>query len=161
VPLPPYLDPHKADHRILCVAIGLGGTLVTKDAALRIKGSQLGVAVEDYRGDTARVEEHTTGILELDVDPHVLDLTAPRRQGPARRDDSPTSAATGCGPTPAWCCAPAGRAPGSAGSSTSTTTGRDVHRVRATGRCSGWRPATSARPSRSTCCSTRTCRACR
>ena len=36
-------------------------------------GSQLGVAVEDYRGDTARVAEHDTGILELDVDPDVLD----------------------------------------------------------------------------------------
>jgi PhoH-like ATPase len=73
VPLPPYLEREKADHRILCVAIGLGATLVTKDAALRIKGSQLGVAVEDYRGDTARVEEHTTGVLELDVEPRVLD----------------------------------------------------------------------------------------
>jgi PhoH-like ATPase len=73
VPLPPYLDPHKADHRILSVALGLQGTLVTKDAALRIKGSQLGVEVEDYRGDTAPVEERTTGIVELDVDPVVLD----------------------------------------------------------------------------------------
>jgi PhoH-like ATPase len=73
VPLPSYLDPHQADHRILCVALGLRGTLVTKDAALRIKGSQLGVEVEDYRGDTAPVEERTTGIVELDVDPGVLD----------------------------------------------------------------------------------------
>jgi PhoH-like ATPase len=73
VELPPYLDRTKADHRILSVALGLRGTLVTKDAALRIKGSQLGVAVEDYRGDTARVEEQTTGIVELDVEPHVLD----------------------------------------------------------------------------------------
>jgi PhoH-like ATPase len=73
VPLPPYLDPHKPDHRILAVAIGLQGTLVTKDAALRIKGSQLGVSVEDYRGDTARTEEHTTGIVELDVEPDALD----------------------------------------------------------------------------------------
>jgi PhoH-like ATPase len=73
VELPPYLDRTQADHRILSVALGLQGTLVTKDAALRIKGSQLGVAVEDYRGDTARVEEHTTGIVELDVEPHVLD----------------------------------------------------------------------------------------
>jgi PhoH-like ATPase len=73
VELPPYLDRSMADHRILCVALGLRGTLVTKDAALRIKGSQLGVEVEDYRGDTARVEEHTTGILELDTDPQALD----------------------------------------------------------------------------------------
>jgi hypothetical protein len=73
VPLPAYLDPTKADHRILAVAIGLRATLVTKDAGLRIKGSQLGVAVEDYRGDTVPVEEYTTGILEVDVDPSVLD----------------------------------------------------------------------------------------
>jgi PhoH-like ATPase len=73
VPLPPYLEPTKPDHRILAVAIGLGGTLVTKDAALRIKGSQLGVPVEDYLADTARVEEHTTGIVELEVDHTVLD----------------------------------------------------------------------------------------
>ena len=71
--LPVYLDRTKADHRILCVAMAIGATLVTKDAALRIKGSQLGVAVEDYRGDTARVDEHSTGILELEVDPRVLD----------------------------------------------------------------------------------------
>ena len=73
VPLPPYLDPHKADHRILAVAIGLRGTLVTKDAALRIKGSQLGVATEDYRGDTHPVSEHYEGVRELDVEPHVVD----------------------------------------------------------------------------------------
>jgi PhoH-like ATPase len=73
VPLPPYLDRSKADHRILCVAIGLQATLVTKDAALRIKGSQLGVTVEDYRADTAQVDEHSTGILELEVDPGALD----------------------------------------------------------------------------------------
>ena len=73
VPLPPYLDPHKPDHRILATAIGLKGTLVTKDAALRIKGSQLGVAVEDYRADTAQVDEYYTGVTELDVEPHVID----------------------------------------------------------------------------------------
>ncbi len=66
--LPVYLDPHKPDHRILAVALALGGTLVTKDAALRIKGSQLGVAVEDYRADTVEVDEHYAGIAELDVD---------------------------------------------------------------------------------------------
>jgi PhoH-like ATPase len=84
VELPPYLDRGKADHRILCVAIGLGGTLVTKDAGLRIKGSQLGVSVDDYRGDTARTEEHHTGIVELDVEPHVLDLL--HRDGKAQLD---------------------------------------------------------------------------
>jgi PhoH-like ATPase len=73
VELPPYLDPLKPDHRILACAIGIRGTLVTKDTALRIKGAQLGVAVEDYRGDTAQVEDHYTGIAELDVEPHLLD----------------------------------------------------------------------------------------
>ena len=82
VDLPPYLDPQKADHRILAVSIGLAGTLVTKDAALRIKGSQLGVRVEDYRGDTARHEEHATGVRELEVDPELLD--ALHRDGKAR-----------------------------------------------------------------------------
>ena len=72
VELPPYLDSKKPDHRILATAIGLRGTLVTKDAALRIKGNQLGIDVEDYRGDTAPVEEHYTGITELDVEPKVL-----------------------------------------------------------------------------------------
>jgi len=71
--LPPYLDPLKPDHRILAVALALGGTLVTKDAALRIKAGQLGAAVEDYRADTVEVDEHTTGVTELDVDAEVLD----------------------------------------------------------------------------------------
>jgi PhoH-like ATPase len=84
VPLPPYLDRGKADHRILCVAIGLDATLVTKDAGLRIKGSQLGVAVDDYRGDTARTEEDDPGIVELDVEPLVLDLL--HRDGKAQLD---------------------------------------------------------------------------
>ena len=71
--LPAYLDPHKPDHRILAVALALGGTLVTKDGALRIKGSQLGVAVEDYRADTVQVDEHYTGIAEHEVEPRLLD----------------------------------------------------------------------------------------
>jgi len=83
-PLPAYLDRTKADHRILSTAIGIGATLVTKDAALRIKGSQLGLHVEDYRGDTARVEEHSTGIVELEVDTAVLD--ALHRDGKAQLD---------------------------------------------------------------------------
>jgi PhoH-like ATPase len=73
VALPPYLDPHKPDHRILACAIGLRGILITKDAALRIKGSQLGIDVEDYRADTAPVDTHYTGISEVDVEHHVLD----------------------------------------------------------------------------------------
>lgn len=73
VELPGYLAREKPDHRILAVALGLGATLVTKDAALRIKGSQLGVAVDDYRGDTARVEEHHSGVVELRVPSDIVD----------------------------------------------------------------------------------------
>ncbi len=73
-PLPPYLDPHKPDHRILGVAKGLGGTLVTKDAALRIKASQLDVDAQDYRGDTARDAEHWDGVRNVDVDGTTIDL---------------------------------------------------------------------------------------
>jgi PhoH-like ATPase len=71
--LPPYLDPAKPDHRILSVAVALGGTLVTKDSALRIKGSQLGVEVEDYLGDTVQVDERYTGIAEIAVEGTTLD----------------------------------------------------------------------------------------
>src|SRR5688572_5064846 len=71
--LPPYLDPLKPDHRILAVALGIGGILVSKDGALRIKGSQLGVPVEDYRADTVQVDEHYTGLGEVDVDRTELD----------------------------------------------------------------------------------------
>lgn len=72
--LPRYLDPDKPDHRILAVALALGGTLVSKDTALRIKASQLQVEVEDYRADTAQVEAHYTGMAELDVARTVIDL---------------------------------------------------------------------------------------
>jgi PhoH-like ATPase len=72
--LPRYLDPDKPDHRILAVALAIRGILVTKDGALRIKGSQLGVDVEDYRADTVQVDEHHTGIAELEVDAGLLHL---------------------------------------------------------------------------------------
>ncbi len=71
--LPAYLDPSKPDHRILAVALGIGGTLVSKDTALRIKGGQLGVPVEDYRADTVEVDERYTGIAEVEVDRVTLD----------------------------------------------------------------------------------------
>ena len=71
--LPAYLDPLKPDHRILAVALGIGGILVTKDGALRIKGSQLGVEVEDYRADTVQVDEHYTGIGDVEIDRPDLD----------------------------------------------------------------------------------------
>jgi PhoH-like ATPase len=87
--LPRYLDADKPDHRILAVALAIGGTLVTKDTALRIKGSQLGVAVEDYRADTAQVDEHYTGIAEIDVEQHVLDVL--HRDGKAPIDATTAS----------------------------------------------------------------------
>ncbi len=70
--LPSALDPNTADHRILATCLNLvdAGTrtvLVTRDAALRIKGAQLGVPVEDYRGDTVQVDESYSGVAALDV----------------------------------------------------------------------------------------------
>jgi PhoH-like ATPase len=76
--LPTVLDPNTADHRILATCLNLvdDGTrtvLVTKDAALRIKGAQLGVAVEDYRGDTVPVDESYSGVANIDVPGEVVD----------------------------------------------------------------------------------------
>jgi PhoH-like ATPase len=73
VALPPYLDPTTPDHRILAVALAIEGTLVTKDGALRIKGSQLGVSVEDYRADTYEVDQAYTGYREMEVDAATLE----------------------------------------------------------------------------------------
>jgi PhoH-like ATPase len=47
--------------------------LVTKDSALRIKGAQLGLEVQDYRADTVPVDELYTGAIEVAVDSHVVD----------------------------------------------------------------------------------------
>ena len=44
---------------------------MTKDASLRIKGAQLEVEVEDYRGDTVQVDESYSGVLEVEVDADV------------------------------------------------------------------------------------------
>jgi PhoH-like ATPase len=52
---------------------GRESVLVTKDAALRIKGAQLGVSVEDYRGDTVQVDESYSGVVEVEVDQDVID----------------------------------------------------------------------------------------
>ena len=82
--LPAYLDPLKPDHRILAVALGIGGILVTKDGALRIKGSQLGVEVEDYRADTVQVDEHYTGIGDVEIERGDLDTL--HRDGKVRLD---------------------------------------------------------------------------
>jgi PhoH-like ATPase len=76
--LPRVLDPTTSDHRILATCLNLaeeGGdpVLVTKDAALRIKGAQLGVEVQDYRADTVQVDELATGVVEVAVDGHTID----------------------------------------------------------------------------------------
>ncbi|NOX23880.1 MAG: hypothetical protein GXP36_12445 [Actinobacteria bacterium] len=46
---------------------------MTRDAAVRIKGAQLGIAVEDYRADAVLVDEAYTGVSELDVESSVID----------------------------------------------------------------------------------------
>ncbi|HVR31901.1 MAG TPA: PIN domain-containing protein, partial [Acidimicrobiia bacterium] len=76
--LPIVLDPTTPDHRILATCLNLAETepetvLVTKDAALRIKGAQLGVEVEDYRGDTVPVDELARGIHELATSGEMID----------------------------------------------------------------------------------------
>jgi PhoH-like ATPase len=76
--LPAVLDPATPDHRLLACCLNLADegdapVLVTKDAALRIKGAQLGLEVQDYRGDTAPVEESHSGVTELAVAPDLID----------------------------------------------------------------------------------------
>ncbi len=75
--MPEVLDPTTPDHRILSTCLNIddaaSAVLVTKDAALRIKGAQLGVAVEDYRGDTVEVDESYSGVHEVEVDSDVID----------------------------------------------------------------------------------------
>jgi PhoH-like ATPase len=73
--LPVVLDPQTPDHRILATCLNLGAdtVLVTKDASLRIKGAQLGVAVQDYRADTVPIEQLRAGIVEHQTDPATID----------------------------------------------------------------------------------------
>lgn len=76
--LPEVLDPSTPDHRILAACLNLRDTghrsvLVTKDAALRIKGAQLDVDVEDYRGDIVQVDESYSGVAEIEVDADVIE----------------------------------------------------------------------------------------
>jgi PhoH-like ATPase len=76
--LPEVLDPATADHRILSTCLNLVDghedvVLVTKDAALRIKGAQLQVAVQDYRADTVQVDESYSGVAEVEADADTID----------------------------------------------------------------------------------------
>jgi len=71
--LPEVLEPARPDHRILSTCLNLDSegddsVLVTKDTALRIKGAQLGVGVQDYRADTVPVDELYQGWSELEVE---------------------------------------------------------------------------------------------
>ena len=86
--LPGYLDPMKPDNRILAVALALGGTLVTKDAALRIKAGQLGSPAEDYRADQVQVDHHYTGIVDIEVDEGWLDTFHTDGKGRLMTDES-------------------------------------------------------------------------
>lgn len=75
--LPKVLDPTTPDHRILATCLNLpdadNPVLVTKDAALRIKGAQLGVPVQDYRADTVPVEQLHSGVVEFRTDGLTID----------------------------------------------------------------------------------------
>ncbi len=76
--LPDVLDAHTPDHRILATCLNLvdagrSAVLVTRDAALRIKGAQLGVPVEDYRADTVQVDEWYSGVVEIDTAADLVD----------------------------------------------------------------------------------------
>lgn len=75
--LPAALDPNTPDHRILATCLNLPENLqpvlVTKDAALRIKGAQLGVPVQDYRADTVPVEQLHSGVVEHRTDGPTID----------------------------------------------------------------------------------------
>jgi PhoH-like ATPase len=76
--LPAVFEATRPDHRILATCLnlhdeGIPVALVTKDAALRIKGAQLEIAVQDYRADTVQVDELYSGLRELDVDMCLID----------------------------------------------------------------------------------------
>ncbi|MGA7270102.1 MAG: PhoH family protein [Acidimicrobiia bacterium] len=72
--LPKVLDPTTPDHRILATCFNMDSpVLVTKDASLRIKAAQLGVEVQDYRGDTVEVDALHSGVVENAVDSATLD----------------------------------------------------------------------------------------
>ncbi|MGH8926995.1 MAG: PhoH family protein [Acidimicrobiia bacterium] len=76
--LPAVLDPSTPDHRLLACCLNLADdgadtVLVTKDTALRIKGAQLGLEVQDYRADTVPVEEQHSGVTEFQVEASLID----------------------------------------------------------------------------------------
>src|SRR5205807_3244040 len=84
------LDPAKADNRILAAALGQASqhpdamvTVVSNDAALRIKAAQLGLeAREHQRGRVHYAGQRPTGWRTIEVAPTVIDdLYAPAPSG--------------------------------------------------------------------------------
>ncbi|MHB1487544.1 MAG: PhoH family protein [Acidimicrobiales bacterium] len=71
------LDPAKADNRILAACLGLAAlgpvVLVSSDAALRIKGAQLGLATQDYVRHRP-VDHFGPGWRTIEVEPNLIDL---------------------------------------------------------------------------------------
>lgn len=79
--LPKEFDQIKADNRILGKAMQLKKQfpnakveLVTKDINLRIKADVYGLVAVDYRPDSSDVEQLYEGMLELEVNPEMIDM---------------------------------------------------------------------------------------
>lgn len=79
--LPKEFDQAKADNRILGKAMQLKRQfpnaqveLVTKDINLRIKADVYGLVAVDYRPDSSDVEQLYEGMMELDVNPEMIDM---------------------------------------------------------------------------------------
>jgi PhoH-like ATPase len=75
--LPDAFSHDSNDHRILAVASNLADegadvVVVSKDLPLRLKASVLGLAAEEYRNEMA-ADSGWTGLVELDVEPEVID----------------------------------------------------------------------------------------
>src|SRR5690606_12250442 len=71
--LPSELNPHTPDQNNLAKCLNHGRVHISKDASLRIKGAQLGVAVQDYRADTAPTHQVRQGVVEHQVDSDNID----------------------------------------------------------------------------------------
>ncbi|MCB0350692.1 MAG: PhoH family protein [Bdellovibrionales bacterium] len=79
--LPKEFDQIKADNRILGKALQLQRLhpnskveLVTKDINLRIKADVYGIEAVDYRPESSNVEEMYEGMLELNLNPEMIDM---------------------------------------------------------------------------------------
>lgn len=80
VGIPKELDRDKPDNRILATALSLKKhhpeylvELVTKDTNLRIKADVYGIQARDYEPDSVSVDELYSGLIELDVEPEMID----------------------------------------------------------------------------------------